>query len=82
MENNKSNIAHINEAGKSIKNIVFLIIIMTILTAFAIFIIINSQFNLEALKIGYSLLGIFDLCAIIFMLISIYKAATHLEKVK
>ena len=68
----------INAAGKSLKNIVYTVIILILCATVGIFISVNSS-DLETIKNTYIFLGIVSLICNLLILSSLYSAGDHLE---
>lgn len=68
----------INAAGKSLKNIVYIAIILILSTTIGIFISISSR-DLDTIKNTYIFIGIVSLICNILILYTLYIAGDHLE---
>lgn len=70
---------NIVSAGRNIKNIVYVVLVMIVFSTLAV-LYINSSRDLDNIKISYTLLGVLGLICNIIILLCLHSAGEKLEK--
>ena len=76
------NIDYIEQAGKALKTIVFIVLIIILLPLIGFFVAYSSSYNVDTIKQTLWIVGFISIILVCIVLIKFYQAGDNLENAK